>query len=72
MSRLLAHLTMPATRVEGAVARIVAAQGLDLPLELRPIGADLCAASGYTHDVMRLIGGLADEGEAVLLNVEAC
>lgn len=71
MSRILAHLTLPVSRVQRTTDRLKAQGGVSLDLALRSIGSGgICAATGSTHDVMRLIGGLADEGEAALLTAE--
>lgn len=72
MSRLLAHLILPVSRVQSVIDDMVSQENTPAEIELRPIGQELCAATGPVHDVMRLIGRLAAVGESALLNAEAC
>lgn len=70
--RIVAYFVLSRERVQLTVERVQRDEGLPLDVALRGVGAALCSATGPTHDVMRLIGGLAAEGEPALFSAENC
>ena len=76
MKRILAQLTLPLQRVQVTVDRLTREKAFwnsADPIALQAAGAPpaICTATGNAYDVQLLIDGLASEGAAGLLTVEA-
>lgn len=71
MNAMFAQFCLSAESVSSIAARYAMKTATALDVEVRSIGnGRLCAATGSTQAIARLIGAVADEGEDALYKAE--